>query len=403
MTNETSSIDRVLNNLREQPVSEDTPSRLAAQRRRVVARLEELSMERAAAQNVARRWRRWGALALAATVILSIGLGWMMRDHVQPVATEQQASATLVVADGQLSLVREGSTVRLIGPAQSSLRMLDLVQASARTTAHLLSQRGAVIEISPSTRVRFVPVEEGPVGAERIELLSGRIDVEVPEGGAKESFSVLTHDALVSVHGTRFSVAVTPAAGDGPEVTSVTVSRGKVLVRQGSRETSLSAGGAWTSATPPEETAAAAAEVEDDSLVSPLAEAAVPSAMGAPEALHRLPAVATGAPAPPAAESRTTTLADENRLFAAAMAAKRAGRDADTVRYLDEILAHFPQSSLVPNVRVERFRALQRMGNSKAAAQTARDYLRESPSGFAEEEARRAVEQVENGGQPVRE
>jgi hypothetical protein len=73
------------------------------------------------------------------------------------------------------------------------------------------------------------------------------------------------------------------------------------------------------------------------------------------------------------------------------------------VRYLDEILAHFPQSSLVPNVRVERFRALQRLGNSKAAAQTARDYLRESPSGFAEEEARRAVEQVENGGQPMRE
>jgi hypothetical protein len=402
MTNETSSIDRVLNNLRDEPVAEDTPRRLAAQRRRVVARLEALSMERAAAQNVARRWRRWGALALAATVVLSIGLGWMMRDHVQPVASEQPSSATLVVADGQLSLVREGSTVQLVGPAQSSLRMLDLVQASSRTTAHLLSQRGAVIEISPSTQVRFVPAEDGPVGAERIELLSGRIDVEVPEGGAKESFSVLTHDALVSVHGTRFSVAVKPAAGDGPEVTSVTVSRGKVLVRQGSRETSLSAGGAWTSATPPEE-AAAAVELEEDSLVSPLAEAAAPSAMGAPEALHRVPAVAAGDPATPRAEPRTTTLADENRLFAAAMAAKRAGRDADTVRYLDEILAHFPQSSLVPNVRVERFRALQRLGNSKAAAQTARDYLRESPSGFAEEEARRAVEQVENGGQPVRE
>ncbi len=403
MTNETSSIDRVLNELRDLPLSEDTPGRLAAQRRRVVARLEELSMERAAQRSVTRLWRRWGILALAATVILSIGLGWIVRDQVQPVATEQQESATLVVADGQLSLVREGGTVQLVGPARSSLRMLDLVQASAGTTAHLLSQRGAVIEVSPSTRVRFVPVEDGPVGAERIELLSGRVDIEVPEGGAKAAFSVLTHDALVLVHGTRFSVAVTPAAADGAEVTSVTVSRGQVLVRQGSRETSLSAGGAWSSAMPPEEAAATAAEAEDDSLVSPLAEAAAPSAMGVPEALHRLPATARGNTQAPPAESRTTTLADENRLFAAAMAAKRAGRDADTVRYLDEILAHFPQSSLVPNVRVERFRALQRLGNGTAAAQTARDYLRESPSGFAEEEARRAVEQVESGGQPVRE
>jgi hypothetical protein len=280
--------------------------------------------------------------------------------------------------------------------------MLDLVHAGARTRAHLLSQRGAVIEVSPDTRVRFVPVEAGPSVAERVELIAGRVDVEVPEGGEQGIFSVLIHDALVVVHGTRFSVAVTPPEGGGTQGTAVKVSRGQVVVRQGNRETNLSAGGAWSSATPPEETAAADSRTEDDSLVATVAEAA-PSAMGVPEGLHRLPALGGGDPAPPVSEPRGTTLVDENRLFAAAMAAKRAGRDAETVRYLDEILAHFPQSSLVPNVRVERFRALQRLGNSTATAQTARDYLRESPSGFAEEEARRAVERVENGAQPGQE
>jgi hypothetical protein len=52
------------------------------------------------------------------------------------------------------------------------------------------------------------------------------------------------------------------------------------------------------------------------------------------------------------------------------------------------LLQRFPGSPLVPDARVERFRALQRLGRTEEAARSARQYLAEQPDGFAREEAR---------------
>jgi outer membrane protein assembly factor BamD (BamD/ComL family) len=78
------------------------------------------------------------------------------------------------------------------------------------------------------------------------------------------------------------------------------------------------------------------------------------------------------------------------------MAAKRAGRDEVAIRHLEELLARFPDASLAPNARVERFRALARLGKRDAAAGSARQYLDRHPDGFASAEAR----SVANGAQP---
>jgi outer membrane protein assembly factor BamD (BamD/ComL family) len=102
--------------------------------------------------------------------------------------------------------------------------------------------------------------------------------------------------------------------------------------------------------------------------------------MGAPKA---------EATPPSAAES--STLAQENDLYAAASRAAREGNDALAVSTLSTLLSRYPSSPLVQNARVDRFRALSRSGRSAEAVAAARRYLADYPNGFARDEAKALV------------
>jgi outer membrane protein assembly factor BamD (BamD/ComL family) len=104
-------------------------------------------------------------------------------------------------------------------------------------------------------------------------------------------------------------------------------------------------------------------------------------------------------PAPAARGSKepveeSSTLAQENDLYAAASRAAREGNDALAVASLNGLLARYPSSPLAQNVRVDRFRALNRSGRAQEAMSQARRYLADYPNGFARDEAKAIVLQA---------
>jgi hypothetical protein len=89
--------------------------------------------------------------------------------------------------------------------------------------------------------------------------------------------------------------------------------------------------------------------------------------------------------------SRTAELAEQNRLFARAMTARRRGDAAEALRALDEFIRTYPEAPLAQDARVEQFRSLVEVGDLVAASGAARTYLDRYPNGFAQDEARALV------------
>jgi TolA-binding protein len=106
-------------------------------------------------------------------------------------------------------------------------------------------------------------------------------------------------------------------------------------------------------------------------------------------ALAATPDPTASAPPAPRDIRSDHSLALENRLFAAAMARRKAGDLKGALRRLERFLEHHPDSVLVQEARVEHFRLLERLGRKSRAAREARSYLSDYPDGYATEEARR--------------
>ena len=97
---------------------------------------------------------------------------------------------------------------------------------------------------------------------------------------------------------------------------------------------------------------------------------AVPSSQPRPKAVARALRVSRtrGATGGAVQDSDASTLAAENALMQAAMAAARTGDDARAVSLFGDLLARYPRSPLAYNAGVARFRALRRLGDERAAS-----------------------------------
>jgi hypothetical protein len=97
---------------------------------------------------------------------------------------------------------------------------------------------------------------------------------------------------------------------------------------------------------------------------------AVPSSQPSPKAVARTLRVSRthGATRGGVQGSDASTLAAENALMQAAMAAARTGDDARAVSLFGDLLARYPRSPLAYNAGVARFRALRRLGDERAAS-----------------------------------
>jgi hypothetical protein len=228
-------------------------------------------------------------------------------------------------------------------------------------------------------------VEDGR--AQIFALNAGSLHADVAKLGAGERFIVRTVDAEVEVRGTSFLVSVVaadPECGAGT-TTRVTVDEGMVTVRSREREESLRTGDHWPRgcrktaalAAPPRAFSKHAAKVESPSpSVAPSpADVASSSPSHASEAAHRSP---------------SSTLAEENNLFADAMRARRSGKLPLALDKMDRFLETYPASHLAENAAVERMRLLRTIDPTKAAT-AARQYIQRYPAGFARADAEAIV------------
>lgn len=343
----------------ESSVNEERRARVVSQLARSI---RETKLERERAQ---RRTRVLAVLAIAAAIALVAGGLWRTRTPgTTPVASVRPSSTGVLVTHGAESRVPAVN-------ADQALAGGDVVSTVADARATLRLASGAEVSVEPSTRLSLARLAPGD---EQLDVRIGEISVRVPRLGDKGRFQVSTPDALVTVHGTVFVVRVTKR-DDGSIFTDVSVSEGKVSVTRNGSESFLSPGQSFSSKPPAEEKATRAEPAP--------APAAEPAKEDKPHA-----SAAPSPAAPKLAATDPSALAEQNRLFSAAATARRNGDDKTALGHLNQLLARYPSSPLAPEARVERFRALERLGQHEEAAREARRYLADQESGPARDEAR---------------
>jgi len=313
------------------------------------------------------RWRR-GVIGVAAAASFLLLGGALLRERAAP--SGPQAIAGIDGVTGTVVLTQEGAR-KIVGGRECSLHDGDSLLTTVGARARVATSKSSV-KLSETTELRL---SRPSAAEERISLRRGRVDVAVDKTvEAKRAVVVETPDAEVVVRGTIFDVRVEPSGA--ATTTHVHVTRGSVWVlSQGVQVALLSEGQSWSSA---------------GGVVEPQAPAAGP-AVEAPAGVSQAPAVKGAAVAPPkdaAGPRKPGTLAEENRLYSAAVEARNRGDAARAAELFGELLATYPQSPLREVAQVERFRSLSRAGQATRAAAEARRYLAEHADGIARAEAR---------------
>ncbi len=287
----------------------------------------------------------WGIVAAAAAVLIVIG--WQGLRAPAPTA-ERPAQTPPDLGVTAL----EGADASIETPAGATA-----AAAGARITAgswvRVPDSGRLVLALDSGTRLRVAASSRARVSAlgalQRFDLESGSLSADVtklPPGGR---FVIGTADAEVEVRGTRFDVVVGPTASAcAPFVrTRVVVHEGVVAVRFGGGEVRLAAGSTWPACAP---TAAA-----------PPAPAPARTGHVRAARVQAAPAASVGTPVTAVDSS---TLAEQNDLFAAALAARRRGELGEAIRWLDRLIARYPNGQLIDSARAERQRLIESGGGS---------------------------------------
>ncbi len=361
---ETRQVEEALRRWGSQPTPVETPGMLSARAERGRATIAN-ALRIARADRRRRRVRRWlgGSLLVAAAALFTTS--WAL----EQITPEPTSSAVQATVSGTARLIRDGAVVALT----STTTILDGDRIEAET-------EGAVLRLAGITRARLGSASA--LSVERIDdkqhilsLHEGRAAFDVDPRGHKRVV-VQTDDTRVEVTGTAFDVIT--GSSTGRTWTTVRVHRGSVRVHHGSEVVALRRGDVWTSRPAEAQTVARVPE----------AEATPTSIEVAPTDAHKVH-VRRATPNRTASKAAEVgTLAAENRLFRSALKARNDGNDAECVRRLDRFLAQYPASTLRQEARVERFRALKRMGQHREAARSARQYLADHEDGIARDEAR---------------
>lgn len=317
-----------------------------------------------------RRSRWFVAAAAAAVLALGVGAASHLRQPAVTVASATAGVAAVEDFSGTLVVTHSGRARVVAAGEKPALSVGDSVSTAADGSAKLRTARSSV-EIAPATQLRVASVSPNE---ERLQLVIGRVELRVePRADQRRVVVVQTPDSEVVVHGTVFSVAYDSQSGIGR--TQVQVEEGAVSVRNGSQFAMLTHGQQWASG-------AKSAPVPAPEPV--VIEAPKAESRAEPPSRSRL-----GSRKARAVEARDpSTLAEENRLFLLAVEARNRGDDRAAVELFAGMLAKYPTGKLAEEARIERMRALTRLGDSTKAAAEARRYLARHATGFAREEAR---------------
>lgn len=339
---------------------------VAAALRRVAARKRRRSSVR----------RLGTALALAA-VVTGLGVGIRFEFRRAPRVAGSSAS-TVVVGDTQGEVAVTDGEGGLV-PAAAAIGEGYGVRTE-KGCATFTFPSGASAKVANRSSLSILRVKEN----EALFLARGGVDVEVPRLDPARRFSVQTPDALVTVHGTSFSVIVEPLAGAQP--THVQVTRGIVSVQKDGHEVFLTAGQTWPLADAVR--SPSAAELLSADADVGLADDDEPN--GEPSTASKATLRASGAEGK-SRRFEAYELADQNKRFIRAMTVKKSGDATAALRELGDILRRYPGSPLSQELRVERLRLLRGMGPSELAAREANRYLLDFPQGYAIAEAENMI------------
>ncbi len=319
MTHEQTEIDQLLGELRDGPVLLSDGHEVDAQRQRLLPFL------RAHVRQAPVRRRRERIVRRALTGA-GIGCAGLLGVFAMDGAPSEDTTAVVKEAGGVLLT----DSVSLGASPDAPIRIaaqgeLAVSERSAMTTA-----QGVQVELGRETRVGLDALAAGNAHA-KLRLVEGSVRCSVPPLGQTGSFSVVTPNTEVVVHGTEFSVEV-----DDDESACVRVSEGKVEVRHDNEAVFLVAGQFWGC---DEHTA-------EEPEVTPTEPA--PKLVTRREPTYRKPVVNQEENDD---KSKTGTLAEETRLMSAALSAERRGELAKARRLYARIVSDYPESPLAPEAR----------------------------------------------------
>jgi hypothetical protein len=355
-------VDRALENLSRVAVPVEESTHAARRRDRVVGVLGSVLGRVRARRTFARRaWFTFVSVAAVGVAVLAVGVFSKLNEAPSAATvTSETWHARLVVGD---VAVRTASGARRAIASGETLQAGDSIEAEAGGSVSLGLNSGDVRLVSAGR----VDVVSTTTAERRLRVAHGSLEVDLPRKLPNGQALIMeTPDAQVRVVGTAFRVDVSRDASGQP-TTAVSVRRGTVWVMQrGERRATLGAGTEWRSR--PEVALAVA---------PPTREVARTETNGSPRA-----------PRTPEAQG---TLAEENRLYEAALAARNAGDDRRAADGFSQLLTRYPRTVLREQSLAERFRALDRAGQVSLAVAAARRYLAAYPDGFARADAERIV------------
>jgi len=357
-------VERALEDLGRVAVPVEESSQAARRRDRLVGVLgSTLGRVRARRTFVRRAWVTLFSAVTVGTVALGTVTAVKLREPPPSARTVEPEAWTARAVVGTVIVRGSGGAARL-ATTGDVIQAGDLLETNARSSVSLGVSAGDVRLVSPG-RIEVVATN---AAERRLRVALGAVEVDLPKKLPHGQALILeTPDAQVRVVGTAFRVEVNLDAGGKP-ATEVSVRRGIVWVSQsGVRKATLGAGSKWRSAEAP--VAVAPASKSESARVETTA---APSRSGRPTEAQG-------------------TLAEENRLYESALAARNAGDDRRAAEAFGQLLARYPRSVLVEQSLAERFRALDRAGQVSLSVAAARRYLAAYPEGFARADAERIV------------
>jgi hypothetical protein len=301
------------------PLRDDEPNErpVKVDRDRVLERMDETARIVAFGSRSRYAW-----LGAAAAIVVLLGTAAVRR-----LSAKHLVDVTAV--SGNVTLHRSTTETLSAGGSQRLLPAGDLTTASM-STARIHTESGLELDVLQDTKVTLDDLQ---MPAKALRLGSGAIRCHVPHLAPKETFSVITPDATVVVHGTVFSVEVEPNLA--ATKTTVRVGEGVVVVRYAGGEVELRASQSWTNVPPPESPPIPTATATESPTIEKPSKAP-------PHPNRRTPESPNPSPG---------TLDEETRLLRTGLAAERSGDLAGAAASFEELLSRYPQSPLVPDAR----------------------------------------------------
>jgi hypothetical protein len=365
--------------------------------------------------------RAVSALASAAAAVLlvthldvrPVWLSAQVATNVAPPAKPAADPHKLTVRDGKGALALDDEEVRLVQRGMMLRPGIELV-APQSGVVQIGTAQGTLLTLEPGGTLTVTE----SAATQRFALLRGAVRARVAKLAPGERFLINSADAEIEVHGTQFRVALVEADPGCAvkSLTRVSVTEGVVSVRSGGQEVRLHPGEQWPAgctgvdhapqaapaapvypirvAPRTRRVATAARAVAAAPAEAPRAEETVAPVTPPAQAAVALPVTPATAPvvrapvvvAPPAMPQ--SQLAAQNDLFAAALRAKRAGRDTEAIRYFTRLVRRYPNGPNTEAALVQRMRLLA-AGDPDAGADAALEYISVFPDGFARAEADR--------------